>query len=173
MLHKILLYCNPLQFNSLAAGRFQFNFRYVIFKLTLVNGGWGTSYEIALRWMPKDLTDDKSTLVQVMAWCRQATSHYLSQCWPRSMLPNGVTKPQWVKMFPWVFRKYPMFVIEWGFPNPDCMIKLVSLPTGYCIFIRNTLRPDQDGLHFADNIFKAFSWLKLLYFDWNFIMADS
>ena len=28
--------------------------------------------------MPLDLTDDKSTLVQVMAWCRQATSHYLS-----------------------------------------------------------------------------------------------
>ena len=26
--------------------------------------------------------DDKSTLVQVMAWCRQATSHYLNQCWP-------------------------------------------------------------------------------------------
>ena len=32
--------------------------------------------------MPWDLTEDKSTLVQVMAWCRQATSHYLSQCWP-------------------------------------------------------------------------------------------
>ena len=28
------------------------------------------------------LTDDKSTLVHVMAWCRQATSHYLSQYWP-------------------------------------------------------------------------------------------
>ena len=27
---------------------------------------------------------DKSTLVQVMAWCRQATCHYLSQCWTRS-----------------------------------------------------------------------------------------
>ena len=26
------------------------------------------------------LADDKSILVQVMAWCRQATSHYLSQC---------------------------------------------------------------------------------------------
>ena len=25
----------------------------------------------------------KSRLVQVMAWCRQATSHYLSQCRPR------------------------------------------------------------------------------------------
>ena len=47
--------------------------------------------------MPQDLTDDKSTLVQIMAWCRQATSHYLGQCWPRSMSPNGVTRPQWVK----------------------------------------------------------------------------
>ena len=46
--------------------------------------------------MSMDLTDDKSTLVQVMAWCRQATSHYLSQCWPRSMSPHGVTRPQWV-----------------------------------------------------------------------------
>ena len=27
--------------------------------------------------MRQALTDDKSTLVQVMAWCRQATSHYL------------------------------------------------------------------------------------------------
>ena len=85
------------KFNSLTPRRFQFNIRKVIFKLTLVNGGWGISYEIALRWMPQDLTDDKSTLVQVMAWCSQATSHYLSQCWPRSMSPNGVTRPQWVK----------------------------------------------------------------------------
>ena len=46
--------------------------------------------------MPLDLTDDKSTLVQVMAWYHQATSHYLSQCWPRSMSTNGVTRPQWV-----------------------------------------------------------------------------
>ena len=61
-----------------------------------MNCGWVISYEIALRWIPLDLTDDKSTLVQVMAWCHQATSHYLSQCWPRSMSPNGVTRPQWV-----------------------------------------------------------------------------
>ena len=46
--------------------------------------------------MPLDLTDDKSTLVQVMAWCPQAPSHYLSQCLPRPMSPNGVTRPQWV-----------------------------------------------------------------------------
>ena len=62
-----------------------------------MNGGWGISNEIALRWMPLDLTDDKSLLVQVMAWCRQATSHYLSQCWPRSLSLYGITRPQWVK----------------------------------------------------------------------------
>ena len=39
--------------------------------------------------MPLDQTVDKSTLVQVMAWCHQATSHYLSQCWPRSMASPG------------------------------------------------------------------------------------
>ena len=46
--------------------------------------------------MPQDFTDDKSTLVQVMAWCRQATSHYPNQCWLRSPTPYGVTRPQWV-----------------------------------------------------------------------------
>ena len=100
-----LIPCNSCQifamtwFNSLAPGRFRFNFRLVIFKLTLVNGGWGISYEIALRWMPLDLIDDKSTLVQLMAWRCQATSHYLSQCWPRSMSPKGITRPQWVNSF--------------------------------------------------------------------------
>ena len=45
-----------------------------------------TTYEITLRWMPQTTFDDKSTLVQVMAlWC-QATSHYLNQCWHRSLL---------------------------------------------------------------------------------------
>ena len=27
-----------------------------------------------------------------MAWCSQATSHYLNQCWPRSPTPYGVTR---------------------------------------------------------------------------------
>ena len=33
----------------------------------------------------------KSTLDQVMVWCRQAASHYLSQCRPRSLLPYDMT----------------------------------------------------------------------------------
>ena len=36
-----------------------------------MSGVWGISYEIALSWMPLNLTDEKSTLVRVMAWCRQ------------------------------------------------------------------------------------------------------
>ena len=38
-----------LTVNSVAPGRFQISFRWVILKLTLVNGGWGISYEIVLR----------------------------------------------------------------------------------------------------------------------------
>ena len=73
-----------LQINSLAPGRLG------------VIDGWGISCETALIWMSLDFTDDQSTLVQVMAWCCQATSHYLSQCWPRTLSSYGATGPQWV-----------------------------------------------------------------------------
>ena len=49
-------------------------------------------------------------MVHIMAWCRQATSHYLNQCWPRSLPPYGVTRPQWVKIIlrlsqsPWLLK---------------------------------------------------------------------
>ena len=55
---------------------------------------------IALRWMPQNPNNDRLTLVQVMAWCHQATSHYLNKCWSRLMLPNDVTKPRCVKRRP-------------------------------------------------------------------------
>ena len=74
----------------------------IIFTLILVTGGCDISSEIALRWTSRDLNDDKSTLVQVMAWCHQATSHYLNQCWPRSLPPCDVTRPQWVKIYHYV-----------------------------------------------------------------------
>ena len=37
--------------------------------------------------------------VQVMAWWHQAISLYLSHCWPRSLLPYGITGPQWGNEF--------------------------------------------------------------------------
>ena len=49
-------------------------------KVRVANYFWFS--HLALSWMSLDLTDDKSTLVQVMAWCCQTRSHYLSQYWP-------------------------------------------------------------------------------------------
>ena len=72
--------------------------------------GWGISCELALRWMSLDLTDDRSTLVQVKAWCRQATSHNPSQSWLRSLSPYGVTRPQWDK-YSMVRGKQTRFVV--------------------------------------------------------------
>ena len=48
-------------------------------------------------WIALDITSDKSTLVQVMAWCRQAPSHCLNQYCRRSVSSYGLTRPRWVK----------------------------------------------------------------------------
>ena len=85
--------------NSLVPERCGRNFKKnIFFKLICWIDILNLFYEIGLRWVPHNPIDDNSTLVQVMvmAWCRQATSHYLSQCWPKSMSPCGVTRPQWV-----------------------------------------------------------------------------
>ena len=88
-----------LNLNSLWPGKFNWNFRWVLFKPITMIDGWDTSCEIALRRISLDLTDDKSTLGQVMAWCHQATSHYLSQCWPRSLSPYAITRPQRINWY--------------------------------------------------------------------------
>ena len=86
----------PQLVNSLAPGRFENNFQNVFFKLISWIDTLSNPCETVLRRMPQNPSDDKSTLVQVMAWCRQATSHYLSQCWPRSLSPYGVARPRWI-----------------------------------------------------------------------------
>ena len=68
------------ELNSLALVRFEY-FRQVIFKLILVMDGWDIFYEITLWWISLDFTDNKSPFVQVMAWRRQATSHWACQVW--------------------------------------------------------------------------------------------
>ena len=111
----VLLWFHKGLFNSLAPERLQRNIRKVIFQLILVIRGWSISCKIVLKWMPMDLNDGKSTLVQVMAWCRQATSHYPSKCWPRSLSPYGVSRPQGVNSLPGAFfsrniNKYQQFL---------------------------------------------------------------
>ena len=66
--------------------------------LILMIDSWDIFCEISLRWMSLDLADDKSTLVQIMAWCCQAASH----CRLIYMSSYGVTRPQWVNaLAPW------------------------------------------------------------------------
>ena len=69
----------------------------------------------SLRWMLQNLTYENSALVQVMAWCHQATSHYLNQCWPRSISLYGVNRLQWVK---------PLSVVN--NPKTQCFIYYTS-----------------------------------------------
>ena len=78
--------------NLLAPGGFDYSNKFENFKLISVINILSKFCEIAIGWMSQILTDHKSILVQVMAWCRQATSDYLSQCWPRSLSPYDVTR---------------------------------------------------------------------------------
>ena len=120
MISRVGISCH---LNSLAPRRFECDSKNVIFNLVLLIGIFRSFHDNALGWMPQDLTDDKSTLVQVMAWCRQATSHYLSQCWLSSLSSYGLARPQWVKceihslswVHPlWVFS-YTIHFIYWVF----------------------------------------------------------
>ena len=86
-------------------------------QLVILNWSFSNSYwsridifriscEIALKWMPQDLADDKFTLGQEMACCHQTRSHYLTQRWLRSKSPYGITRPQWVNGKDWLALMY-------------------------------------------------------------------
>ena len=70
----------------------------MIFKLISRLDVLNNSCEITLIRMPQNLTDDLSTLIQVMV-----IIHHMSQCWPRSMSPYGVPRPEWVNLWLHVF----------------------------------------------------------------------
>ena len=84
-------------FNLLALGRCGNNFKSIIFESNIKNSSRGTHYKILRMWMPENLTNEKARLFQVIAWCCQAISHYLNQCWSTFLSPYSVTRPQWVK----------------------------------------------------------------------------
>ena len=99
-------------FNSLVPEGFDYSLKWVNFKLISTINILSIFCEIAIRWMPLHLTDHYSTLVRVMAWCRQATSHYLSQCWLRSLSPYDVTRPQWVNLLAPGSSNFKCFVFK-------------------------------------------------------------
>ena len=84
-----------LALNSLSPGGCGVDFKCVIFKCIIVINLISISSAFDFRWMVQDSTYHMIINIgsQVMPRCRQATSHYLSQCWPRSLSPYGVTRP--------------------------------------------------------------------------------
>ena len=92
--------------------------------------------------MSLDFIDDQSTLVQVMAWGCQATSHYLGQCWPRSLKSYGVTRPQWFNSQKLCGDSY----VHYRTNNNE----VVQLSQGV-----NSSPPGQNGCHFADDILQC------------------
>ena len=105
------IYTCTSKFNSLVPGGYSCNDELSIFKLTQGTDILSIACEFALRWMPPELTIEKSTLVQVIAWCCQATSYYLSQCWQGSISPYGVTRPQLVKVM--IIKSHGSTLCHW------------------------------------------------------------
>ena len=65
--------------------------------------------------MSLDLTDTKWTLIQVMALC---------QCWPSSMSPYGVNRPQWVsrnKIITGSLLSIAVLTLRWRHNGRDCV----------------------------------------------------
>ena len=88
-----------------------------------------------LRLIPWDTYDDKVILVQVTAWCRQATRHYLSQCWLRSMLSYMVTRPQYFKS-PVILTVYSLCMLASNKTSKRLIIgPLCGETTGYRWFL--------------------------------------
>ena len=58
-------------------------------RITFMN----TSCKSVLRRMPRNTSNNTSTLSQVMAWCRRATSHYLIQCHGNQDLCRHMASP--------------------------------------------------------------------------------
>ena len=89
--------CHYANLTHCPSGNAAVIFKSTIFQPMVRSSNLGTWCEIAVLWMPQNLTNEKSSLIQVMARCHQTTDPYLKQCWPRSPTPYHVITPQWDK----------------------------------------------------------------------------
>ena len=67
--------------------------------------------------------------VKMSVKMHQATSHYLIQCWPSSMLPYGVTRPQCVmpSAYLTVTTGQLVYLTHWGRVTHICVSKLTII----------------------------------------------
>ena len=130
-----------------APEEFEWNFKYVIFKWILMIDGGGISCEISLicHW---------TSLMSSQHWCCQATSHYLSQCWPRSQSPYGVTRPEWVKS---LWPRYAIWQHRFGLTLVQVMAWCLT-----AAMVFNSLAPGRCERNFINVIFEHLLQIKFM-----------
>ena len=70
-----------------------------------------------LTWAMMNLFTAACMHHQALLGALQATSHYLSQSWPRAMSPYDTTRPQWVKRAGCSHISYRLAVLSWEILN--------------------------------------------------------
>ena len=94
-----------------------------------------------------------------MAWCRQATSHYPSQCWPRSVFLHWATRPQWIKTFPFYHsrcRGISLVILRFeSFPLLSTSTHIFTLACKVCHFQCVPLTPKWASFNYFKSLFSA------------------
>ena len=77
-----------------------------------------------------------------MACCLMAPSHYLSQCWPRSLSPYDVTRPQWVKQLGYFFHQksilFLMHSFVWNWSDAKNIWSALRILIAWCFSTRES-----------------------------------
>ena len=94
--------------------------------------------EIKLKFVPEGSIDNKTSLVQVMAWCHQAASHNMIQFGPRSAAPYDIARPSW--SFINTLRQ-----TQNGCHFPYNIFKCILLNENCCILIKISLKYVPEG----------------------------
>ena len=145
--------------NSLG-GRFGNNFEDVISDHIFEIKFMSASCWIAFSWMWHYIFGDRWRVANEIAWCHQATSHYLSQCIPRSLSPYDVIRPpnQLTEVWEWTCNYIHNFVwdaIQHPCPSLSDLVK--TLIQNFYIFGISKRNPLFGIINVAD-----FIWIIVL-----------
>ena len=129
-------------FDPLASNKGDNNFKSVISEHTF------RIKFMLVRRMPLNKCDDKSTLIQVMAWEGQAPNSYPSLCGTGSISAVGLTRPQWVRRILSIVNRSLRISFNWKKTH----LKMPPITSTYVCSRENNQTPDPTNPH---NMFKT------------------
>ena len=143
--------------NLLACGRCGCNCICLMLQLILSFNVWNNYCEISLRWTSEELVDNKSTVGQIMAWCHQVTSYYLTQFWSSSLMSYGVTRgPFYQHELPFITAWRSDYIVYKHY-NDIIMTTIVSQITSLTV-VYSTVYSDADQRKHQSSASLAFVW---------------